>query len=122
MTMLAADAPVLDVYYASTCAPCRAELGVLAEVARAGSTPLMIYLLADRVTARAELEAASPLLPDLAVAPPSGTDERALLRTAGDADGILPFARVRTADGRICGKWRGILTMARIRALLRACG
>jgi thiol-disulfide isomerase/thioredoxin len=122
MPLVAPDMPVLDVYYASTCAPCRAELGVLAEVVREGSPKLVIYLLTDETEARAELAAASPHLPASAVALPPGRTEREVLRLAGDADGILPFARMRAADGRLCGMWRGILTGERIRALLKACG
>jgi len=122
MPLVAPDMPVLDVYYASTCAPCRADLAVLADVVREGHPKLVIYLLSDATEARAELAAASPQLPDLAVAMPTGSTEREVLRLAGDADGILPFARVRAADGRLCGTWRGILTLERIRALLKACG
>lgn len=67
------------------------------------------------------MSAVSPILSERAVAIPAGIDQRALLQDVGDADGILPFARVRRMDGRVCAKWRGILTVARIRALLKAC-
>jgi thiol-disulfide isomerase/thioredoxin len=121
MPLIAPDGPVLDVYYASTCAPCRAELGALAEVVREGHDTLIIHFLTDATIARDELAAASPSLLERAVALPAGTDQRAVLRDAGDADGILPFSRVRMGDGRACAKWRGILTVTRIKALLRAC-
>lgn len=121
MPVLTADSPVLEVYYATTCAPCHAELGALAEVIQEGRDKLVIYLLTDAASAREELAAASPSLPERTVALPDGADQRAVLRDAGDAEGILPFARVRTASGRVCAQWRGILTVTRIKKLLKSC-
>jgi hypothetical protein len=117
----------LDVYYASTCAPCRLELPVLAEAARDG-LPVTIVLLTEADRARRELARVSPELANRARVPPSGpeagagpADPRAVLRAAGDPDGILPFAQTRDADGRPCRSWRGLLTLERIRGLLAAC-
>lgn len=125
MPALAPDGPVLEVYYASTCAPCHAELGVLAAVERTGpdalAAKLVVYLLTDEAIARREVAAASPALAARAIALPADTDQRSMLRAAGDADGILPFARARDANGRVCASWRGMLTLARIKALLGAC-
>jgi hypothetical protein len=121
MPALPPDSPVLDVYFASTCGPCHAELGALAEVIREGHDKLVIYLLTDAAIAREELSAVSPDLPEHAIALATGADQRMALRNVGDADGILPFARARSASGRICAAWRGILTATRIRALLKSC-
>ena len=113
--------PVVEVYYASSCTPCRLELPALAHVAEAGSVPLAIIVLTDRARAEAELGAVSAkLLPLMRVA--ASAKSRAVLRAAGDADGILPYARAVRADGTVCGSWRGQLTEARIHALRAACG
>jgi len=109
-----ADSPVLEVYYASTCEPCRKELPALTQVA--DGTKLVIYVLGNAEKAKRELQA----LADKAVFI-GDADQRAALRTAGDADGILPFARSVRANGTLCGSWRGILTLDRIRTLLNSC-
>ena len=111
--------PVLEVYFAPTCAPCRLELPVLAEAAKDG-LPVTVVLLTDQARARRELAAASPGLAAKAVPAPPGADPRTTLRDAGDPDGILPFSRVRGAEGT-CPSWRGILTLDRIRTLLAGC-
>lgn len=111
--------PVLEVYYASTCAPCRLELPVLAQAARNG-TPITVIVLSEESRARRELAAAAPEL-ERSASVPASTDPRAVLRAAGDTDGILPFARVPTATGGTCRSWRGTLTLDRIRRLLAAC-
>ncbi len=112
--------PVLDVYYASTCAPCRLELPVLAEAVRDG-LPVTVVMLTDPARARRELAEASPDLAARAEPAAIAADPRASLRAAGDPDGILPFSRVRGADGVPCRTWRGLLTLERIRALLKGC-
>ena len=104
------DAPILEVYYADTCVPCRHELPVLAAAAR--DTRLVIYVL-DRPD---HLDG----LRNLAVVT-APADPRTVLRQAGDADGILPYARSVNATGTLCGSWRGILTADRITGLLNAC-
>ena len=106
--------PALEVYYAATCAPCRLELPVLAAALREGA-PVRVMLLTEEKRARAELAAISPDLAAQAVAAPAGQDPRIILRQAGDADGILPFARTS------CAGWRGTLTLERIRTLLAGC-
>ena len=111
---------VLEVYYASTCAPCRLELPVLAEAVRDG-LPITVMMLTDPVRARRELAAASPELAARAQPAGDAAGPRAALRDAGDPDGILPFSRVRGADGTTCRTWRGLLTLERIRTLLAAC-
>jgi hypothetical protein len=111
--------PVLEVYYASTCAPCRLELPALAEAVQDG-LPVTIVLLTGEARARRELAAVSPELAARAEPAPQTAGPRAALRAAGDADGILPFSRVRRPDGSTCRTWRGILTLDRIRRLLTA--
>ncbi len=112
--------PVLDVYFAPTCAPCRLELPVLAEAVKDG-LPITIVLLTDQPRARRELAAVSPALAARAIPVPPAADPRAALREAGDPDGILPFSRVRAAAGTTCPTWRGMLTLQRIRTLLAGC-
>lgn len=114
------NVPVLEVYYAPTCTPCRLELPVLAESARRG-TPLVVVLLTEEGKARRDLAAVSPTLERRAIAARAGRDPREILRAAGDTDGILPFSHVRRADGSICETWRGSLTLERIKALLASC-
>lgn len=109
----------MDVYYASTCAPCRVELPAILEAVRDGSDIRILIVDAPR-RAMKDLAAIEPRLAGLA-RPAAGGDPRARLRRAGDADGILPFARSVGADGRVCGAWRGMLTLSRIRALLSRC-
>ncbi len=115
------EAPLLEVYYASSCEPCRLELPVLAEAARRDGVHLVVVILDEEARARRDLAAAGPALDAAAIMPPSARDQRTILREAGDPDGILPYARVRRADGRACGSWRGILTLARIKSLLASC-
>ncbi len=115
------DIPVLEVFYASTCEPCHLELPNLAQLVQDTNLRMVIVLLTDEVKARNELQAVSPDLEAVSM-PSSNPDARAALRAAGDADGILPYARLRQADGRLCGSWRGILTAARVKILLASCG
>jgi len=114
-----ADAPILEVYYAATCAPCRRELPALAEVLP--GIELVIYVLGDADKAREQLRKASPALAERARYSPPGGDEREFLRQAGDADGILPYARLVTLSGKLCQSWRGILTETRIQTMIAAC-
>lgn len=111
--------PILEVFYASTCTPCRLELPVLAQVQRAG-TALRIVVIGDPDRARRELAGAAPQLSLVAVVP-AHASPRAILRNAGDADGILPYARAVVPDRRICASWRGILTVSRVNYMLAGC-
>jgi len=112
--------PVLEVYYASTCTPCRLDLPVLADVARTQDATVVIVMLTDPAQARAEFAAVDPGLGALAI-PSVETDQRAVLRAAGDADGILPYALVKTPEGETCASWRGRLTLERVRKLIARC-
>ncbi len=109
--------PHLDVYYASTCAPCRLELPVLAA---ARGADIRILIVSEEARAREDLAAVSISLAKTARLA-NGHSPRDRLRQAGDDDGILPFTRVARADGGTCVAWRGILTRARIAGLLAAC-
>ncbi len=115
-----ADSPGLEVFYASTCAPCRLELPALAAALQDG-LPVTIVLLTETVRARQDLAAVAPELAARAVAAADLTAPRATLRDAGDPDGILPFSRVRRGQGGTCRTWRGLLTLERIRRLLAEC-
>jgi hypothetical protein len=111
--------PVLYVYYAPYCAPCRLELPQVAEAARQGLA-VTVVILEQEEKARRELAEVSPGLAQWAVTAKGG-DPRRTLRDAGDGDGILPYAVARRRDGSSCGSWRGGLTVERIRSLLAAC-
>jgi hypothetical protein len=111
--------PHLDVYYASTCAPCRLELPSILQTLAAGKD-IRILIVSDPGRAAAELALVGPKLAQVARMA-DGKDPRDRLRRAGDADGILPFTRTVAANGRICATWRGALTRLRIGDMLSAC-
>jgi hypothetical protein len=112
--------PVLEIFYSSTCAPCRLELPVLAEVAREDGTHMRIVILEQEERARAELRAVSPRLEAIAVGPTTATPGN-VLRAAGNDRGILPYARSLDAQGNVCTTWSGGLTAGRVKSLLAAC-
>ena len=114
-----ATPPHLDVYYASTCVPCRLELPAVLEALQQGRN-IRIWLVSDVERAKADLAATSPRLVQIARMA-GGHDARERLRRAGDADGILPFTRSVNAKGQVCATWRGALTRLRIRDLLSRC-
>jgi thiol-disulfide isomerase/thioredoxin len=113
--------PVLEVYYSPTCAPCRLELPAVAEFARQDGSRVRVVILDQVSLAREELGNTSSQLFETAVAP-AGKNPRAVLRAAGDADGILPYARTLASDGKTCSQWRGGLTLWRAQNLVAACG
>jgi hypothetical protein len=112
--------PVIEVFYSSTCTPCRLELPILAEVMGEQGTRMRIVILEQEERARAELRAVSPRLDAIAVGPTAATPGDAL-RAAGNDRGILPYARSMTAQGEICTTWSGGLTLSRVKSLLAAC-
>jgi thiol-disulfide isomerase/thioredoxin len=112
--------PVLEVFYSPTCTPCRLELPAVAELASEESAAVRIIILDQEQRARADLRAASPRLEAIATGPSAAAPGDAL-RAAGNANGILPYARTVTADGEVCAKWSGGLTISRAKSLLAAC-
>jgi thiol-disulfide isomerase/thioredoxin len=111
---------VLEVFYSPTCAPCRLELPLLADIAGKSEATLRIVILDQEERARTELRAVSPRLDAIAASPPAASPGDSL-RAAGDANGILPYARSLTSDGEVCAKWSGGLTIGRVKSLLAAC-
>lgn len=110
---------IIEVYYDSRCAPCKRELPVLAE-AMGEDLPLAIVILGDEAQARTDLREVSSAL--LGRTRGVGVqDPRAVLRSAGNDDGTLPYARSVRVDGLVCKSWRGMLSLEKIRALLAAC-
>ena len=107
------DAPTLEVFYAAYCQPCQQELPALRQTA--GQTQLVIRVLGNAERAMVQLGDLAALAQTV-----PADQEKAVLRQAGDGDGILPFARSVKA-GRTCSQWRGILTWERVQTLLRAC-
>jgi hypothetical protein len=112
--------PVLEVYYSPTCAPCRLELPAIVEFAREDGRRVRIVILDQILRAREEIRAVSPQFAVTAIAT-TERNPRTALHEAGDADGILPYARSIAPNGTICAQWRGILTLARARDLVAAC-
>jgi thiol-disulfide isomerase/thioredoxin len=112
--------PVLEVFYSPSCAPCRLELPVVAEIAGRPDIQIRIVILDQEERARIELRAVSP---DLEAAAESRVENspNAVLRAAGNSNGILPYARTLAANGAVCAKWAGGLTLARIRGMVAAC-
>ncbi len=111
--------PLLDVYYAPSCAPCRLDLPVLAELVTRNGVAVRIIVVSEAAKAMADLTAASPALAKTAQIAPA-QDTRALLRQAGDSDGILPYARTH-AGGKVCATWRGRLSLPKALQMLAAC-
>jgi thiol-disulfide isomerase/thioredoxin len=112
--------PVLEVFYASSCAPCRLELPVLAAFNISHNGQLRVVLVADPARGLTDLRAVSPALA-ATVRRADGKDTRDVLRKAGDTDAILPYARVIASGDAICASWRGTLTITRINNLLTGC-
>ncbi|MCW5737764.1 MAG: hypothetical protein KIS73_26830 [Enhydrobacter sp.] len=121
MLPLPPDVPVLEVFYSPSCAPCRLELPVVAQIAAGQEARVRIVILDQPARARNELRTVSPALEAAAVDPADGTSPREVLRAAGEDRSILPYARSLTPDGAVCAKWSGGLTMARAQGMLDAC-
>jgi hypothetical protein len=117
--MQALPPPVFEIYYAPSCAPCRLDLPVAAALVERDGVTLRIVIVSDAVKARADLRAVSPALANSAVLP-AGQNPRAILRSAGDPDGILPYARTRER-GRTCATWRGRLSLDKALQMIAAC-
>lgn len=118
--MVAIPPPTLEVFYAPSCAPCRLELPTLATYAKVDGSHLRIILVNEIARSRVELGEVSPALAAAAVQA-RNSNARIALRSAGDADGILPFTRSLASNGAVCASWRGVLTLSRINNMLGAC-
>jgi len=112
--------PVIEVYYASSCAPCRLELPTLAELVRTDGAIVRIVIVDEEVRALREIRDVSPVLARHAIVAQPGKPNDTL-RAAGDSDGILPYARVLSPSGVACAQWRGQMTLFRARALVEEC-
>lgn len=121
MPPLPPDVPVLEVFYSPTCAPCRLELPVIARIAAGQEARIRIVILDQQARSRNELRAVSPALEAAAADPAAGKSPNDILRAAGEDRGILPYARSLTADGAVCAKWSGGLTLRKAQDLLGAC-
>ncbi|HEY4115089.1 MAG TPA: thioredoxin family protein [Rhizomicrobium sp.] len=117
---IALPPPVLEVFYSPTCAPCRLELPVLAQIVEKRNMRLRIILVDQEKRARGDIQKVSLRLEKLA-APSSVHRPRQALLSAGDGDGILPFARSVSPSGKACATWRGGMTVPRAEAMLAAC-
>lgn len=118
-TLMIIPPPHLDVYYASTCAPCRVELPVIYQALRGGSD-IRILVVSDMPRAKEDLSAVGQRLAQVASFAP-GPSPNGRLRLAGDADGILPYTQAVDGRGHACASWRGMLTLSRIRKLFSKC-
>ncbi len=112
--------PVLEVFYSPTCAPCRLELPVLAELSGGPGVSVRIVILDQELRARSELREVSASLEARAIGPASIAPGD-VLRAAGNDRGILPYARTVGSEGRVCSTWSGMLTVGRVKSLLAAC-
>lgn len=91
-----AGRPALLNFWASWCAPCRAELPVLAEYAgRADAVPVLTVDVQD------DPRSALRLLSDLGVTLPSVSDPDGALRAALDLPPALPVSYVLRGDGSV---------------------
>ncbi len=115
-----APPPVLEVFYSPSCAPCQLELPAVAHIAGQQDVRVRIFILDQEDRARSELSAVSPGLAAVAESPGSQSPGDAL-RAAGDARGILPYARTLSSSGEACASWSGGLTIGRVKSLVSAC-
>jgi thiol-disulfide isomerase/thioredoxin len=106
-------------YYASTCAPCQLDLPVAAALVKQNSVKLRIVIIGNAPKALADLKAVSSSLVDAAETT-AEQNPRAVLRSAGDSDGILPYARTRD-NGKTCATWRGRLSLDKALQMIAAC-
>jgi thiol-disulfide isomerase/thioredoxin len=122
MPPLPPDLPpvTLEVFYSPSCAPCRLELPVVAAFADQDGAHIRIVILDEETRAREELRAASSRLEAVAESKVSQSPNE-ILGAAGNANRILPYARSVTANGEVCAKWAGRLTLERARSLVAAC-
>ena len=111
--------PVFEIYYAPTCAPCRLDLPVAAELVKRNGVTLQIVIVNDPPKALEDFRTISPAL-EKAAHVPAEQDPRAVLRRAGDPDGILPYARTRDG-GKTCATWRGRLSLDKALQMIAAC-
>ena len=118
--MPALTPPILEVFYSPTCAPCRIELPVLSDLVNKDGLRVRIVILEQEGRARSDIRAVSARLEKDAVAN-AKNPPRITLLASGNSDGILPYARPVSAAGKICAKWRGLLTIGRARALIATC-
>jgi hypothetical protein len=95
-------------------------LPVLAQIVEKRNMRLRIVLLDQEKRARGDIQKVSLRLEKLAV-PSSVHPPRQALLSAGDSDGILPFARSVSPSGKTCATWRGGMTMLRVKAMIAAC-
>jgi hypothetical protein len=92
---------------------------VLLQALREGSD-VRVLIVSDAPRAMQDLSSAGqPLARIASIAPGSSPNNR--LRMAGDADGILPYSKAVDGHGRVCARWRGMLSLSRIRELLLRC-
>jgi len=117
--MTALPPPTLEIYYAPTCAPCRLDLPVATELLKQDGVRLRIVIVSDAPKALADLKAASPALVKVAEVP-AEQNPRTVLRRAGNADGILPYARTRNS-ANTCATWRGRLSLDKALEMIAAC-
>jgi thiol-disulfide isomerase/thioredoxin len=118
--MLAPIPPaILEVYYAPSCAPCRLELPVLAELVRDDHARVRTVIVSEEAKARRELSEFALGATAVVASRPHSTP-RATLLAARDTEAILPYARALTPAGKVCARWRGRLAVLRARALLAA--
>jgi thiol-disulfide isomerase/thioredoxin len=110
----------LEVFYSPSCAPCRLELPVVAEFAGQEGARIRIVILDEEARALEELRAVSPRLEAAAESKLSQSPNE-ILGAAGNSNRILPYARSVTANGEVCAKWAGRLTLERARSLVMAC-
>jgi len=103
-------------FWASWCAPCRTEAGVLAQAARdygpRNITLVGINLWDDPAAAR-------PFLTEFGITYPNGSDPS---RTAGVAYGVtgIPETFVINAAGQLTQRWIGPVTRTDLDALVKA--
>ncbi len=119
MPLPAAIPPTLEVYYSPACETCRRELAALAILHDHEGGQIRIVILDNDAQARRDVQTRAPsLLPFVEVVDGARVD---VLLAAGDKERLLPFARSVTADGQVCARWVGRMTLDKARALLTAC-
>jgi thiol-disulfide isomerase/thioredoxin len=102
---------VLVNYWASWCGPCLEEMPILADFAKrnaANGTQLVVIMLEDERSARPWMQANPQTFPMLLEAPGKADSSVRL----GNAKGLLPYAVLVGADGRVRATRTGAFTSA----------
>lgn len=111
--------PAVVVLWATWCAPCMRELPLALRLAPAALPLPLVTLALDPPEAASARLAALHLATDYAFAAPAPPGE--ILARLGGKQALLPLTIGIDANGRICGRFHGILNADALRSLSLRC-